>query len=281
MIDKLYLLGKLEYNGMTLVSCGFSNEQVHNQIIDSLKLLFVSSDMFNKEQVTDGPSYFINLAHNVLQKATLENKFEIFNLTGLGLIFDGKQKISNTVTTEASSDLIKYWAFMWHIAKNNTTGLLGQVPSIDELRWLVTDEGFYITKLNPSSIVAKTLLEKENLIFDLISHFDTAHKLGAPNNVLLILSEIIDLLIVKFNEGSGNFYHLSIEQLQEKYNQLLSIEQYNEAQNLKFKIAGPTSSDIEEIIALRLSNHEHKYPISNFKITDVLKQYLKNSIQRT
>ena len=52
-----------------------------------------------------------------------------------------------------------------------------------------------------------------------------AYKLGAPNNVLIILSEIIDILLVKFNEGNGNFYHLSIEQLQEKYSQLLSIEQ--------------------------------------------------------
>lgn len=281
MENKKYLIARLQHNEINLISCGHSSVEINEKLQDSLRLLFISAEMFNDFKSPNDPSYFLQLAHDSLEKAKVEDRLKVFDLSGMSEIFESRKKISELSSENTSTDTLRHWACLWQIGNTTTAGLLGEVPTFEELRWLVTDTGFYITKLNPCPKSPKSIDEKEHLIRELIAHFDVALKFGAPKKTLLLLAEIINELSTKFTESKGDFSHLTLDELVNKLNSRRALERMNERSETKFWVAGPSSDELEKLISIRKNNlNNEDISTSNFRFSSELLHFIsvvKNS----
>jgi hypothetical protein len=255
----MYIIATLNHNEITLISCGNSTIEVEDKLVDSLRLWFISADMFNDFKAPNDPSYFISLARDAYNKACVSYNVKVFDLSYMCDIFEGRKKISQLSTQKTSTDTLRYWSCLWQIAKTTTGGLLGEVPTLEELRWLVVDTGFYITKLSPCPNSPKNVTEKENLVHELTTHFDVAFKFGAPQKTLFLLADIVNDISTKINETQGDFSHLSLDELVTKLNSCRALESMNERSETKFWVAGPSSQELESMISKRKINPNHDY----------------------
>jgi hypothetical protein len=281
MENKKYIIATLNHNEINLISSGNSANEVENSLVDSLRMWFISADMFNNFQAPNDPSYFLGLARDAYDKASIEDRVKVYDLSSMSDIFEGKKKISQLSSSKTSTDTLRHWSCLWQISKTTTGGLLGEVPTLEELRWLVIDTGFYITKLNPCPIPPKSNNEKEQLICELMAHFDVAFKFGAPQKILFLIADIVNDITTNINETQGDFSHLSLEELILKLNGRRSLERMNERSETKFWVAGPSSEELEVIISKRKENPNLNVSSSfNLKFSPELSHFIsliKNS----
>lgn len=275
MENKKYIIATLSQNEINLISCGNSALEVQSNLVDSLRMWFVGADMFNNFQAPNDPSHFLKLAQDAYDKASIEDRVKVFDLSSMGGIFEGRYKISEVASSKTSTDSLRHWACLWQIAKTTAGGLLGEVPTLEELRWLVTDTGFYITKLNPCPNPPKSPLEKEQLVRELMTHFDVAFKFGAPQKTLFLLADIVNDISTKLSENLGDFSHLSIDELTLKLNSRRSLERMNERSETKFWVAGPSSEELEAMISKRQVNSNIDEPSkTNFQFSPELSHFI-------
>ncbi len=277
MSNKEYLLAKLERNGINLVASGHNADELNDKLKDSLRLWLISNDMFSGNNASNDPAYFLNKAQKILEDSRVEEKLKIFNLSAMGDVFEGSRKISELVTHKNTSDAMRFWLFHWQSAKSSegAGGVLGAIPAVDELRWLVTDSGYYITVQSPTNIPPKTIEEKIKFINEFISHFEVAFKFGAPSKTLSVIAEIIKKAISNFNETQGNYNHLSVEELEVMLTRRLGVEMANKAMGTNFMVRGLSVEELKNIISSRKSQGANDAILSNeFSLSDILKSYI-------
>jgi uncharacterized coiled-coil protein SlyX len=177
-------------------------------------------------------------------------KKEIFSLTGMAEILEGKMKISQFKSPKTDADTLRYWICMWAMAERNSCGLISNMPSAQELRWLVTDDGFYITKQHPVRTLGASIEKMQETLKDLESHLAIVIKLGAPERVIEELNVIVNELTISMNKSQGNYDHISLEELER---QLKNREFFasSECEGIGITVAGPTASQLSELIAKR------------------------------
>jgi hypothetical protein len=253
MKSKDYFIAKLERNGINLVASGHSASDLNDKLKDSLKAWLITNNIFKNNDASKDPAYFVNEAQKLLDETVADKKLEIFNLSVIGEVFEGTKKISELVTKTNTSDGMRYWLFLWQTSKKSehAGGVLGEIPTTDELRWLVTDSGFYITIQTPTIASPKTIDEKKKIINEFISHFEVAFKFGAPAKSLLIIAKIIKNAVSNFNEIQGNYSHLSIEELEVMLTRRVSLEMTNKAMGTNFIVEGLSVEELNKIIDLK------------------------------
>lgn len=274
---KEYFIAILTHNKIQLIANGHSKIEVDTKLKDSLRLLFISADMFNQKQGSGEPSYFLNLAQEVFDFSVQDNKYNFYNVSYLGELFERNKKISELSNKEIPADNSRGWACLWEIANNNSTGILGEVPTIEDQRWLITDTGFFITKENPFEKYPQNIEQKKSSIIELICQFDVAFKYGASLKVLQLFADIIKKNIADFNQSKGDFTHLSIEELEEKLERQMTLDRYNDSVGMKFIVKGPTAEELKKIISLRKEFGIDKGEVNNFVISDNLQKYMNLS----
>lgn len=274
MNNKEYFIAILTHNKIQVIANGHSKIDVDTKLKDSLRLLFISADMFNQTQNSGGPSYFLNLAQEAFDFAIQNNRYNFYNVSYLGEVFNRYKKISEISNGKVTADNSRGWSCLWEIANNNSTGLLGDVPTIEDQRWLVTDTGFYITKDKPFENSPTNIDDKKSLILELICQFDVAFKYGASSKVLHLFAEIIKKNIAEFNQSKGDFNHLSIEELEEKLERQMTLDRFNNSIEMKFIVKGPTSEELKKIISLRKEFGIDKDGSINFLISHNLQKYM-------
>ena len=280
---KVYLLGRLDLGETKMISCGHSSTEVNDKLRDSIRMMIISNEMLSNADAENSPSYYVDAAQSFINQKIAENKLEIINLSAMREIFEGNKKISEFASEKTTTDTLKYWSCLWHIAKNNTLGLQGSIPSIDEIRWLVTDFGYYITVNKPTSKEEKSIFyrpsREENIKItqEFIMHFEVALKFGAPQNTLLTIAKIIKNKIARINESENNYDHLTTEELERKLLGRKNIEILKGVDDFdKFSIGGPSIKELEEMIQHRKSNQwDSSKSTSDFTISQSLQSFMK------
>lgn len=278
MTRKEYLFAKFERNGIKLIANGSSSDELNEKLKASLRMWLIANEMFKNTNSTQNPNYFLNEAQKLINEAIDEKNLKVFNLSNLAEIFEGKRKISELVSENNTSDAMRGWACLWHmsILNEDSGGVLGEMPNIEELRWLVTDSGFYITEKIPTKVAPKTIDEKKKLIKDFINHFNVAYKFGAPKKTLILIAKIINTVMSNFYESQGSFNHLSIVELESMLVRRISVERANLAMGTDFVVRGLNSTELKEIIFERKSNSDSKNsPLIDFEIEDTLDDFLQ------
>lgn len=279
MSSKEYLLAILERNGINLIASGYSQSELTLKLQESLKMWLIANDMFKNISASSDPAFFVNESKKLLNDSISEDKLKTFNLSAMGGVFEGTKKISELVSKNNTSDSMKHWAYLWQMAKEseNAGGVLGEIPSIDELRWLVTDGGFYITNRNPSLDTPKTLEDSKNQVHQFISHFDIAIKFGAPAKTLKIIASIVKNLLSKYNESQGIYSHLSIDELEVMLQRREGVEMANKAMGTNFVVKGLSAQELRGIIDFRKSSGDSlKTNFDGFVFSQNLIEYIKN-----
>jgi hypothetical protein len=278
MTTKEYYISIITHNKIQVIANGYSKIEIDTKLKESLRLFFISADMFNQTNSNGGASYFLNLADEALYSAIQKNNYNLYNVSYLGEIFDRNKKISELLSDKSTADNARSWSCLWEISKNNITGILGATPTAEDLRWLVTDTGFFITKDSPSENSLQTIDEKEALICEFISQFDVAFKYGASRKVLQIFAEIIKKNISSFYQSKGDFSHLSIDDLEAMLIKRESLEKANIAMGTNFVVRGLSSFELRKIIAEKNSSNKSSNDVIKFKISNELEKYM-NEIQ--
>ena len=277
MNNKEYFIASATHNNIQVIANGHSKLEVDSKLKDSLRLLFISADMFNQTQSNGGPSYFLNLAQEALDSAIKKSNYNLYNVSYLGEVFDRNKKISELLSEKVTADNSRGWSCLWEISKNNT-GILGGTPTVEDQRWLVTDTGFFITKENPLENFPQTSDEKKAAICEFISQFDVAFKYGASRKVLQIFAEIIKKNISIFYQSKGDFSNLSIEELEVMLIKRENLEKANIAMGTNFVVRGLTSTELRKIILDKKSSVKSSNDVFKFKISNELEKYM-NEIQ--
>ena len=278
MTRKEYLFAKFERNGIKLIANGSSSDELNEKLKASLRMWLIANEMFKSTNSTQNPNYFLNEAQKLINEAIDEKNLKVFNLSNLAEIFEGKRKISELVSESNTSDAMRGWACLWNmsILNEDSGGVLGEMPNIEELRWLVTDSGFYITEKTPTKVAPKTIDEKKKFIKDFINHFNIAFKFGAPKKTLILIAKIINTAMSSFYESQGSFNHLSIVELESMLVRRISVERANLAMGTDFVVRGLNSTELKEIIFERKSNSDSKNsPLTDFEIEGALDDFLQ------
>jgi hypothetical protein len=250
MTNRAHTLIRMEHNGFHLVSCGRTLFDADASLFTVVKILFVGASLFNETTQTSS-SDFDKLANDAIDSAGVSGKKKVFNLSGMADILDGRLKISQMVSDKTNADTLRYWACLWNIADRGAPGIVSAEPVIDDLRWLVTDEGFYITKSHPSRNLGTTIDEQGKTLEEFKNHLSIAIKLGASAKVINELEAIVNDLSVLIGEAQGSFDHLSTEQLEQKLMGKLGADAFLERAGNRFVIRGPSVDQLKELIAQR------------------------------
>ena len=274
MKPKEYYIAIVIHKKIQILANGHSKFEVDNKLKDSLRLLFISADMFNQTQSAGGPTYFLNLAQEALDFAIQNNNYNLYNVSYLGDVFERNKKISELLIEKVTADNSRGWSCLWEIAKNNTTGILGDVPTVEDQRWLVTDTGFLITKDNPFENAPQSSDEKEASINEFISQFEVAFKYGASRKVLEIFAEIIKKNISTFYQSKGDFSHLSIDDLEAMLIKRENLEKANIAMGTNFVVRGLNSTELRKIILEKKSSFKSSNDVVKFKLSNELEKYI-------
>ncbi|MCM3565716.1 hypothetical protein [Hydrogenophaga intermedia] len=286
MSDKEYLIAQIERNGIHIAASGHSTAELTEKLKDSLRLWLAFNEASKNPNSPRGPADISDKAQILVDEAIAEGNCKIFKLTAMGELFEGRRKISELTSKNETSDAMRYFACLWQITKSNKNagGVLSAIPTPEELRWLVTDTGFFITRQNPSPAQHKYADERKQLVKDFIQHFEVAYKFGAPPKVLAVLAGIVKDALTKLGEEQGNYNHLSISELEEKLIQVEGAEKAvaemakmaeMESLGISFKSPKLSSEELRGIIAKRKSEgNSDANPLADFNINSELRRFM-------
>ena len=181
-----HTLLEITHNGFTFLAHGLDKESAQKCLEQRLKAILAFSDKVESNK----PEFIENQIKNIIEKATDSGEFRVINLGGMGGILDGKQKISEAVSHKVDADTLRVWLHLWTFSVRSGTGLEAEKPSLEDLRWLITDDGHYIDSSHPSKKVAVSIEEKKSLIEEFRCQILIAKKFGASTRVVSQLIEI-------------------------------------------------------------------------------------------
>lgn len=246
-----YTLLKMIHNGFVFWAHGNTPIEAENCLFHRVKTVLIGADMFSKTSIIADPEHFKMVAKNAINEASATGNKKSFNLSGMTGVLERKINISKAVSKNIDSDTLRGWVYLWTSSLRNSTGFGIESRTPDDLRWLITDNGFFIDKNNPSENPAKTNDEKRLLAEEFQKHIFIAKKFGASTLVINELSNIEKNLTAQINESTGDFSHMSLEELNEKLENIIALENFSKRNGNQFIISGPTAALLKEAIEKR------------------------------
>ncbi|WP_146182871.1 hypothetical protein [Limnohabitans sp. Jir72] len=246
-----HTLVKLNHNNVIFWAHGATPTEAENRLKNRVNTALIGFDMFSNNPRVSEPEHFKIKTQNIINEATASRNKNVFNLSGMANVLERKINISEAVSQNVTSDTLRGWMYIWTSSLRNSTGIGIEARISEDLRWLITDNGFYIEKNYPSENSPKSNNDRRLLIEEFKKHIFIAKRFGAPTRVINELSEIENNLTIQLNESIGDFSHLSLEDLEEKLRNTTSFEEYSKRNGNMFATKSPTAAQLKEIIEKR------------------------------